>query len=95
MSQADFEKQKKQIEQYFTHITSDSLPDLNAYLTNFQQQNSLDSLADLLNSIKEGNDKKAIHFAAARGDLPVFQFLVQKGANPKDLDGNTPSIHPF
>lgn len=42
---------------------------------------------EIVNSIAEGNGKKAIHFAAARGDLGVFQFLRKKGADVKAFDG--------
>jgi ankyrin repeat protein len=45
-------------------------------------------MAELLNTVKEGRGKAAIHFAAARGDLSIFKFLHSKGADTKQLDGS-------
>ena len=44
-------------------------------------------MASLLNSIKEGNGKLAIHFAASRGNLDIFKALVKYGADFTLKDG--------
>lgn len=45
------------------------------------------TIKDLLNTIKEGNEKTAIHFSAARGKLDIFKLLEESGADIKAKDG--------
>lgn len=40
----------------------------------------------ILNNTSEGKGKKAIHFAASRGDLDIFKYLEKRGADIHALD---------
>lgn len=96
-SSATFAKEKEFIVDYFKSISELPLPQLRKFLlqtceTRFDDAHQKLTIKEILNSFKEGNGKAAIHFAAARGDLEVFQYLLQEGADPHVLDGTT-SIH--
>ena len=39
-----------------------------------------------MNNTSEGKGKRAIHFAASRGDLDVFKYLEKRGADIHALD---------
>lgn len=75
------------MKEFFKQVSAEPLEKLKRYLVeavnNLNKEDpNAHTTQSLLNSIKEGNGKLAIHFAASRGDVGVFRFLVEQGADP-------------
>lgn len=64
---------------------------LNKILLNHQEDQPT-TIGELLNNVKEGNNRTALHFAASRGDLDIFKYLISKGADFKMKDGKTINV---
>lgn len=50
------------------------------------------NLKHLINTIKDGNGRGCLHFAASRGDIPIFEYLLSLEADNtlQDNEKNTP-----
>lgn len=46
----------------------------------------------MINSVKDGNSRSSLHFAASRGDIEIFDYIISLGADPTlvDAEKNTP-----
>jgi len=91
-------KIKKLLEDIIEAITNRSVSQIDQLLTNKIKELEKDtdlsefrSKKDLINDLKEGRNKNSIHFAAAKGDPKVMDYLVQQGGELHSIDdeGNT------
>ena len=91
--QKEFLVQQKFVQEYFKNIAELNPEALKSFLQktvkeHVKKEKEQYDVATLLNQTKEGNGKKAIHFAASRGDLEIFKLLLSEGADINVKDGN-------
>lgn len=84
--------QQKFVQEYFKNITELQADALKSYFQKTVQEHVKKEkehydIASLLNQTKEGNGKKALHFAASRGDVEIFKLLLAEGADINAKDG--------
>ncbi len=70
-----------------SHVTDQPLSVLKVFLTSLDKEirnkpkdaflKEFGSVKEMLATLKEGKGRRCIHFAAARGDLAVFQLLAE------------------
>ena len=84
---------KKLLEEIIEAITNRTVSEIDKVLTKKLQELSQDtdfaefkSKKDLINNLKEGRNKNAVHFGAAKGDIKVMQYLIEQGADLDSLD---------
>lgn len=86
-------KMKKLLEDIIEAITNKSVSAIDKVLTTKLTELSKDSdfnefktKKDLINNLKEGRNKNAIHFAAAKGDIQVMNYLLEQGGELDSID---------
>ena len=88
------------LEKIFQTILKDSLEvikeTLNSSLTLYNAQYKYEKdplilLKSLINDFKDAKARNLLHFAASRGDILIFKYLLENGADisSKDSEGNT------
>lgn len=81
---------KEFIQKFFDMITDSNLSTIKKFVKNFKSEEKIN---DAFNHTKEGRGRMAIHFAAARGDKDIFNYVYDLTENKfvKDNEG-TPFI---
>jgi ankyrin repeat protein len=77
------------IEKLFSYVTDYTLEALKKYMESLAAQisrkegelSSYTDIKSLLCECREGKGKTVLHFAAARGDLQIFKYLLSLGAD--------------
>lgn len=87
-------KMKKLLEDIVEAITNKSVKEIDALLEQKLKQKDMtefNSKKELINNLTEGRNKNALHFAAAKGDPQVMQYLLEQGGDLMSVDeeGNT------
>ena len=84
---------KKLLEDIIEAITNKSISEIDKVLTQKLKELEKDSdfgefksKKDLINNLKEGRNKNAIHFAAAKGDPKVMKYLLEQGGELDSVD---------
>ena len=85
-----FQKEKEYMENLFKTITNKQLGEIKAFLHNDTKKNSR-TMNNIIKETREGKGRNILHFAASRGDLEIFQYLLEEGGDPtlQDSEGNT------
>ncbi|KRX10942.1 Ankyrin repeat-containing domain [Pseudocohnilembus persalinus] len=90
----EYVQNKEFVQKLFNTITDATVPKIVEYFRDlekkFEKEKKSTTIKQILNEIKEGMEKTVIHFAAARGDINVFELLINEGAdiNIVDKEGN-------
>ncbi|KAM3141457.1 hypothetical protein pb186bvf_006575 [Paramecium bursaria] len=88
----DFSQEQKFLKKYFESIAQLNLEDLKKFLAYVKEKRKdsedkeKSTIKYILNNTSEGKGKKAVHFAASRGDLEIFKYLEKRGADIHALD---------
>lgn len=89
----NYEETKKFIEGLFLTVSDLSLNEIKKYFEKLSKERAAkNDLTELLNSCREGKKKTILHFAAARGDIDIFKYILTLGLklDAEDEEKNTP-----
>jgi ankyrin repeat protein len=94
----NFAQAKKELQKVFTAVKEAPLDEIKKVLAEYgkiiEPSDEKAALITVMNDTKEGSGKTVLHFAAARGDLDIFKYLIENGGDYDipDEEGNTPLL---
>ncbi|KAL4466529.1 hypothetical protein ABPG72_000736 [Tetrahymena utriculariae] len=89
-----FVENKEIVQNFLESVDKKSLDEIKQCISKIEKKikkkqnaySQFSSVRDLINTIKDGNGRSCLHFAASRGDIPIFEYLLNLGAEYNTLD---------
>ena len=90
----EFIENKELVQRLLESVNKQSLDEIKLTIKGIQKDinnkkgayKQFSDVEDILNSVGDGNQRRAIHFAASRGEIEIFDYLLSLGADPNILD---------